>query len=332
MPSELNPQPVILQSPEQLLRLHGLAEAAEDALRLLAEGLGVPRGAEGAAAAASQLTAASHARAAAFETAAAAFGGAAAAQRAAADPAAALLETAASDDEPHGGSGGGGRLGDGDDDGRSEAGGEPTAEIVFRPVFVQTPSAAGASREPPHNAIQFHVAVLLKVSARVCRQRSKLPHVVCWFRGLIVQSRFCHGWLAPSGCCMISPPGFWVMCRVLPLTGRPCNPRWRHTLPLMCPFSIIFITYVLVPACVQEPGRRAGPPPPEVDAVLQRPAVRSLMEPLEALIEAASECGALWGCWASGLLGRLAVFRMVLISGMVRIGCEEPLAGSLTSI
>eukprot|EP00198_Chlamydomonas_reinhardtii_P008868 XP_001698205.1 predicted protein [Chlamydomonas reinhardtii] len=149
-------------SPEQLLRLHGLAEAAEDALRLLAEGLGVPRGAEGAAAAASQLTAASHARAAAFETAAAAFGGAAAAQRAAADPAAALLETAASDDEPHGGSGGGGRLGDGDDDGRGGAGGEPTAEIVFRPVFVQTPSAAGASREPPHNAIQFHVAVLLK--------------------------------------------------------------------------------------------------------------------------------------------------------------------------
>ncbi|KAG2441704.1 hypothetical protein HXX76_003320 [Chlamydomonas incerta] len=188
-----------VQSPEHLLRLHGLAEAVEDALRLLAEGLGLPRGAEGAAAAASQLAAASAARAAALEAAAAAFGGAAAAQRAAADPAAALLEAAVADEEPSGGVGGSGGQGGGDAGAGAGAGGEPTAEIVFRPVFVQTPSAAGASREPPHNAIQFHVAVLIK-----------------------------------------------------------------------------------------EPGRRAGPPPPEVDAVLQRPAVCALMEPLESLIEAAN--------------------------------------------
>ncbi|KXZ42281.1 hypothetical protein GPECTOR_169g185 [Gonium pectorale] len=40
-----------------------------------------------------------------------------------------------------------------------------------------------------------------------------------------------------------------------------------------------------VAVLLKEPGRRAVGPPPEVDAVLWRPAVRSLLEPLEALVE-----------------------------------------------
>ncbi|PNH09091.1 Lipoxygenase y domain-containing protein 1 [Tetrabaena socialis] len=43
-----------------------------------------------------------------------------------------------------------------------------------------------------------------------------------------------------------------------------------------------------VAVLLKEPGKRAVPAPPEVDAVLGRPAVRALMEPLEGLLDVAN--------------------------------------------
>ncbi|GLI66595.1 hypothetical protein VaNZ11_010516, partial [Volvox africanus] len=172
-----------VQSVSHLMRLNGAVVAVEEVLRLLGEGLGLPRTGEVAAVVAEQLRAAQEQRQAALEEAAEAFGGVAAATRAHADPVGAILAAAAPVDSD--GSNGGGR---------SRRGGGGAAEVVFRPVFVQT--APTPSQHHGQSTIHFHVAVLLK-----------------------------------------------------------------------------------------EPGRRAAPAPAEVDAVLTRPAIRHLMEPLEHLID-----------------------------------------------
>ncbi|GIL88713.1 hypothetical protein Vretifemale_16623 [Volvox reticuliferus] len=176
-----------VQSASHLMRLNGAVMAVEEALRLLGEGLGLPRTSEVAAVVAEQLRAAQEQRQAALEEAAETFGGVAAATRAHSDPVGAIL-AAATPVDGDGGNGGG----------RARSGGGGAAEVVFRPVFVQT--APTPSQHHGQSTIHFHVAVLLK-----------------------------------------------------------------------------------------EPGRRAAPSPPEVDAVLTRPAIRHLMEPLEHLIDVTSK-------------------------------------------
>ena len=73
---------------------------------------------------------------------------------------------------------------------------------------------------------------------------------------------------APLPICPLHPPPH-------PLGPRP-----------ICPSpQVSFHVKVLL----KEPGRRAAPAPPEVDAVLSRPSVKALMEPLGALLGSISE-------------------------------------------